>query len=57
MPPKSKTAKDREAANRIAEVMYAAWKKLPEDEQKAAIKGIQSIKIAPSRKTPKLSPV
>jgi hypothetical protein len=41
----SKIARDREAADRVAEMMYAALQKLLKDEQKALVKGIQDIKI------------
>jgi hypothetical protein len=49
----SKAARQRQAANRIAEIMYAALKKLPENEQSAAIKAVQEVKITPNRKTSK----
>jgi hypothetical protein len=48
----SNIAKDRDqkAAHSIAEMMYTALQKLPKDEQNAAVKAIQNIKITQSRK-------
>ncbi len=55
MATKTKLTKEREAANGVAEMMYAALLKLPKEEQKAAVLAIKKIKIARnrSRKTPK----
>jgi hypothetical protein len=49
----SRAAKQREAANLIAEIMYAALKKLPENEQPTAIDAVQKVKITPNRNTSK----
>jgi hypothetical protein len=45
---KSRTAKERETADLLAEMMYAALQKLPKIDQKAAVKAIQNIKITPN---------
>jgi hypothetical protein len=50
MKPKSSAAKQREAANRIAEIMYSALKKLPREEQPTAVAAVQKVKIVASRK-------
>jgi hypothetical protein len=52
---KSKATRERESAERIAEIMYAALKKLPAGEQSAAIEAVQKVKIARSRKASKRS--
>jgi hypothetical protein len=51
--PATKAARQRQSAERIAELMYAALKKLPEKEQSAAIKAVQKIKINTNRSTSK----
>jgi hypothetical protein len=45
MATKTKVTKEREAANRVAEMMYAALLKLPKEEQKATVLTIKKIKI------------
>ena len=59
MATKTKLSKERDAANRVAEMMYAALLKLPKDEQKATVLAIRKIKITRnrSRKTPKPSSI
>jgi hypothetical protein len=54
---KNKSEKEREGANQVAEIMYAALTKLPKEEQKDAVKAVQNIKIAvnPSRSISKPS--
>lgn len=47
--PKNKAEKEREGANRVAEIMYAALTKLPKEEQKDVVKAIQAIKINVNR--------
>lgn len=47
--PKKKAEKEREGANRVAEIMYAALTKLPKTEQKDVVKAIQAIKINVNR--------
>ncbi|HWZ24260.1 MAG TPA: hypothetical protein VN037_03190 [Verrucomicrobiae bacterium] len=47
--PKNKAEKEREGADRVAEIMYAALTKLPKIEQKDAVKAIQAIKINVNR--------
>ena len=47
--PKNKADKEREGADRVAEIMYAALTKLPKTEQKDAVKAIQAIKINVNR--------
>jgi hypothetical protein len=49
--PKNKAEKEREGADRIAEIMYAALTKLPKPEQKDAVKAVQAIKINGNRNT------
>ena len=51
----AKAARQREAANRIAEIMYAALKKLPENEQAVAIEAVQKVKITANKKASKRS--
>jgi len=46
---KNKAEKEREGANRVAEIMYAALTKLPKEEQKDAVKAVQAIKVNVSR--------
>jgi hypothetical protein len=43
MATKSKLAKEREAADRVAEMMYVALLKLPKEEQEAAVLAIKKI--------------
>ena len=59
MATKTKLTKEREAANRVAEMMYAALLKLPKQEQEATVQAIKKIKITEnrSRKTPKPSSI
>jgi hypothetical protein len=59
MATKTKRTKEQEAANRVAELMYAALLRLPKKEQKATVLAIKKIKITRnrSRKTPKPSSV
>jgi hypothetical protein len=45
MATKGKLTKEREAANRVAEMMYAALLKLPKEEQKATVLAIKKIEI------------
>jgi hypothetical protein len=52
---RAKAARQRRAANRIAELMYAALKKLPANDQSAAIEAVQKVKITPNRKASKRS--
>lgn len=47
MATKTKLAKQREAANRIAEIMSACLSRLPKDEQERRVKAIEELK--PSR--------
>jgi hypothetical protein len=42
----TKLAKQREAADRIAEIMYRSLRQLPKEQQRARVKAIQKIKIA-----------
>jgi hypothetical protein len=44
MATKSKLSKEREAANRVAEMMYAALLKLPKEDQKTTVLAIKKIK-------------
>jgi hypothetical protein len=46
MPTNSKLAKEREGANKIAEMLYESLRKLPEEERQARVKAIQKIKIS-----------
>ena len=46
---KNKSEKEREGANQVAEIMYAALTKLPKEEQKDTVKAVQDIKIAVNR--------
>jgi len=46
---KNRAEKEREGADRVAEIMYAALTKLPKTEQKDAVKAIQAIKINVNR--------
>jgi hypothetical protein len=46
----SKTARQREAADKIASIMMACLSRLPEDEQARRVKAIEAIKVAPIRR-------
>jgi hypothetical protein len=42
---KNKSEKEREGANQVAKIMYAALTKLSKEGQKDAVKAIQAIKV------------
>jgi len=44
MATKTKLSKERKAANRVADMMYAALRKLPKEDQRAAVLAIKKIK-------------
>jgi hypothetical protein len=48
----TKLTKEREAANRIAEMTYCFFEKLPKTEQKIRLKAIKNLRIR-NRKTSK----
>jgi hypothetical protein len=48
---KNKAEKEREGANRVAEIMYAALTKLPKAQQNDAVRAVQDIKINVKRNT------
>jgi hypothetical protein len=53
MASKTKAEKEREAADRIAGIMYAALIKLPKEDQAAAVRDIENTKInRPKRRSP-----
>ena len=58
MKAKTKAAKQREAADLVAEIMYASLQELPPEEQKTRVRAIQKIKITRNgnEKTPKRAP-
>ena len=45
---KTKSARQREAADKIADIMVACLSRLPEDEQERRVKAIEAISVAPS---------
>jgi hypothetical protein len=49
---KTKLAKEREAAENLAEMMYTCFEKLPKAEQKIRLKAIKNLRIR-NRKTSK----
>jgi hypothetical protein len=40
---KNKATKEREGAQQIAEIIYAALSRLPKEEQKDAVKAVQNV--------------
>jgi hypothetical protein len=48
---KNKAEKEREGANRVAEIMYVALTKLPKAQQNDAVRAVQDIKINVKRNT------
>ena len=53
---KTKAAKERDAAKRIAEMTYCYFEKLPKTEQKIRLKAIKKLRIR-NRKTSKHSSI
>src|SRR5271168_5013264 len=51
---KSKIAKEQKAAERVAEMVYACFDKLPKTEQKSRLRAIRNLRIR-NRKTSKRS--